>query len=281
MRSLARRYPLVAFFGVTFLLTWAVWVPRALVSQDVMQAAWPADIAPLSTYGPALAAVIVAALIGRGALRDLGARLVRWRVGWWWYAVVLLGPAAFWAVVWALLQLLGWDGESSRPLLVEQGLVAALPLLLVLTLTDGLGEETGWRGFALPRLLSRHPALVASVVLGLLWALYHLPLFWTDGTTLSGSSPWVLAIELPAVAIVYTWVFLHTQGSALMAILLHGASNLTTMSASVAGGDNHRVTALVVLLKWLLAAAVVVAWRRNPAYAESAAREATPATARG
>ncbi len=166
MRSLARRHPVTVFFALTFLLTWAVWVPRALVSQDRMQAGWPADVAPLSTYGPAVAALIVAALVGGGAVRDLGGRLVRWRVGWQWYAVVLLGPVAFWAVVWALLELLGWESTASRPLLLEEGLAAALPLLLVLTLTDGLGEETGWRGFALPRLLVRHTALIASALLG-------------------------------------------------------------------------------------------------------------------
>jgi uncharacterized protein len=108
-------------------------------------------VAPLSTYGPATAAVIVAAI---GAnFRDLGARLVRWRVGWQWYAVVLLGPAAFYATVRALLAGFGWSGELDQPDAVRAGLIGVPPLFLALVLTDGLGEETGWRGVALTRLL--------------------------------------------------------------------------------------------------------------------------------
>jgi uncharacterized protein len=261
MRSVARRHPVGLFFALAFVLTWAVWVPRALASQGVITASWPQELGSMWSYGPAEAAVIVAALIGKDALRDLGARLVRWRVRWWWYAVVLLGPAAFWILVVLVLRILGWSDGVALPPLFSVGPAGVLPLFLVLVLTDGVGEETGWRGFALPRQLARTGYLPASLVLGLVWATWHLPLVWTEGSPLFGISPWVLFLELPAMAVVYTFVFLHTAGSALIAILLHAAWNASALNASVAGADDGRVTALVLVLEWLVAGAVIATWR--------------------
>src|SRR5918992_4508410 len=88
VRSIRSR-PLLAFFMLAFAITWAVWVPRA--------AGVPVGaVGQLWTWIPAVAALLAAALTGgRGALRELGSRLVRWRVGWQWYLVVILGPAAF------------------------------------------------------------------------------------------------------------------------------------------------------------------------------------------
>jgi hypothetical protein len=83
VRVLARQYSTTTFFLLTFLITWALWVPRVLAPESVA-----ATLALFGTYGPAIAAVIVGALVGK--FRDLGTRLVRWRVGWQWYAVVLL-----------------------------------------------------------------------------------------------------------------------------------------------------------------------------------------------
>jgi len=99
VRSMRSR-PLVAFFVLAFGVTWAVWVPRAAgLPMGAVGQAW--------TWAPAAAAILAALTGGRAALRDLGARLVRWRVGWRWYAVVVLGPAAFSLGVAAVYALLG------------------------------------------------------------------------------------------------------------------------------------------------------------------------------
>jgi uncharacterized protein len=193
---------------------------------------------------------------------------------------VLAGPAAFWALVWAAAAAAGWSGELSRPMLVEQGLVSAVVLVPVLALTDGLGEETGWRGFALPRMLDRYGPVVASVLLGLLWAVWHVPLFFTEGLALYGDSPLLLLLELPAVAIVYTWIFQRTSGSVLLAILLHASMNVAVLTASMAGAT-VRVTALVVLAKWLLAAVVIISWQRGRAAPPAAPLGPQPAGGNG
>jgi uncharacterized protein len=258
-----RRYPATAFVVLAYAITWSVWVPRALASQGLLSARWPIALGAYWTYGPAVAAVITAALAGRGALRELGARLVRWRLRWWWYLIVLLGPAAYWGVVYAMANLLGLFGQLRQPPLLEQGLAAAVPLFLVLALTDGLGEEPGWRGFLLPRQLEHLTRLVASCLLGVIWAVWHLPQFWTQGATWAGSSPLLLVLELPAVSIVYTWVFEHTKGSVLIAILLHAALNLCTVSAAVGGAGSWQLITLLLVSKWLAAGAVVLAWVRQ------------------
>ena len=97
-----------------------------------------------------------------------------------------------------------------------------------------MGEELGWRGYALPRLQARHSALLASIVLGLLWGLWHLPLFLTQGDA-RASIPfgwWMAGIVV--AAIVYTWVYNHTQGSLLIVLLLHTTTALTSSFLSSA-----------------------------------------------
>jgi CAAX protease family protein len=130
---------------------------------------------------------------------------------------------------------------------------------VLLALTDGLGEEPGWRGFALPRLLARRNALVASLVLGLLWAAWHLPLLWTEGSPNYQQPVWLLFLDLPAKSVLFTWVFLRTRGSALLAVLFHASTNLFAISPIMAatGGVSCPVTAAAS--KWVLVL-VLVAW---------------------
>jgi membrane protease YdiL (CAAX protease family) len=255
VRTLVRQYPTTTFFLFTFLITWAVWVPNALAPDSVA-----GTLAWFWTYGPAAAAVIVAAIAG--SLRDLGARLVRWRVSWRWYAVVLLGPAAFYAAVAALDTGFGWTGELAQPDALRVSLASLAPLFLLFALTDGLGEEPGWRGFALPRLLERTSRLNASLLLGVVWAAYHLPLFWTVGSAKYGEPFLILLVELPAMSVLYTWVFEHTAGSALLAIFFHASWSAwwSVFTVSAVDADSPRSTLVILLLKWVLAAAVAVSW---------------------
>ena len=136
MAQVIRRYPLVTFFLLVFGITWIVWVPRAAGAQlGVLGQAW--------TWAPAITALLTAALTGgRDAVRDLGARLVRWRVGWQWYLVVILGPAVFSLAVAGVYVLLGGSWSAATPLALREGPLVFLPLFLViLAFTDGLGEE--------------------------------------------------------------------------------------------------------------------------------------------
>ena len=240
------------FFVFAFLITWTVWLPRALGAE------WAKELGRAWTYGPAMAAVVAALIIGRRpGLRELGTRIVRWRIGIGWYAVIILGP-----MVMALFEsginlvLIGGSWGERLPTVFTDPLGTSFLLLLVLTLTDGLGEEVGWRGFALPRMLAKDNAMMASVVLGLLWAAWHLPLFWTDGSALADSSVWVLFARLPAAAVIYTWLFRHTRGSVLAVALFHGALNLFAFAPSPSG--ESMVPALTSLgVNWFIALTLI------------------------
>jgi uncharacterized protein len=271
MAQLIRRYPLVTFFILAFGLTWVVWVPRAAGAPlDTVGQAW--------TWAPAIAALLAAGFTGgRTAVSELGARLVRWRVGWQWYLVVILGPAVFSLVVAGVYVLLGGSWADAAPPAIREGPLLLLPLFLViLTLTDGLGEELAWRGFALPRLLSRHNALVASLILGVIWALWHLPLVWTEENAMYHQPVWVLLVDIPAKSILFTWVFLHTRGSVLLAILFHGATNLFIVSPDVASTGDLTLPLLAAVTKWVLVVVVIVV--AGPGLARGPRPEALPRT---
>jgi membrane protease YdiL (CAAX protease family) len=245
---------LLAFFVLVFTLTWSMWVPRAAgIPVGVVGQLW--------TWVPAISALLAAGLTGgRAAVGDLGSRLVRWRVGWRWYAVVIFGPAAFSGAVALLYALLGGSWAAAAPPVLRGGtpLVFVPLFLLVLFLTDGLGEELAWRGFALPRLLLGYNALVASLILGILWALWHLPLVWTEGAPLHQQPVWLLLLDVTAKSILFTWVFLHTRGSVFLAALLHATTNLFVVSPVIAEGGSMELLLLAAFAKWALVVVVLV-----------------------
>jgi membrane protease YdiL (CAAX protease family) len=271
MAQLMRRYPLVTFFLLAFGITWVVWVPRA--------AGAPLGVVgQVSTWAPAIAALLAAALTGgRDAVRELVARLVRWRVGWQWYLVVILGPAVFSVAVAGVYVLLGGSWAAAAPAALREGSLMMLPLfLLILILTDGLGEELAWRGFALPRLLTRHNALVASLILGVLWALWHLPLVWTEGATLYQQPGWLFLVDILAKSVLFTWVFLHTRGSVLLAVLLHAATNLFAVSPNLPRSGDLTFPVLAAGAKWVLVVVIIVV--AGPGLARGPRPEALPRT---
>jgi CAAX protease family protein len=242
--DMIKRHPVAIFTLLTFGLTWVVWLPRAAgVPVGTLGQLW--------TWMPAVAALIAAALTGgREAVRDLMGRLVRWRVAWWWYPVVIVGPAAFSAVVAGVYVLAGGSWQVAAPAAFGLSIPALVLFFVVLVLTDGVGEELGWRGFALPRLLQRWPPVTASVILGLVWAAWHLPLVWTEGASLYGFPVWLLVLDICAKSILFTWVFVRTRESVLIAVLLHASTNLFASSPVIMG--DLRLPILALIAKWLL-----------------------------
>jgi membrane protease YdiL (CAAX protease family) len=179
----------------------------------------------LYVVGPFLAAVTVTGGIeGRAGLRTLLGRLIRWRVGGLWYVVALgLAPALIFAAV-LLNVLLGAPAPAATQLGVLPGVLLAFPVVL---LKDGAWEELGWRGFALPRLQARRSPLAASLILGVLWAGWHLPIMITNvverGAPWGGNVAWALWL-IPG-AILFTWLFNNSRGNVLVVVLAHAAEN--------------------------------------------------------
>jgi len=180
----------------------------------------------------------------------------------------MLGPAAFSLAVAGCYALLGGSWRAALPWLATS--LPLLPLLLLLlTVTDGFGEEPAWRGFALPRVLESHAAFVASLVIRIFWALWHLPLLWTPELQAFQPPWWLLIVDVPAKSVFFTWVFRHTDGSVFIAALFHGATNLFVVSPAVATAHDVTLPVLATAAKWVLIGVVVLGMRWRAARATS------------
>jgi membrane protease YdiL (CAAX protease family) len=179
---------------------------------------------------------------GRAGVTALLRRVVQWRVGWQWYVVAAILPVALALATQGLHRLLG-GADNSRPG-DPPALVAILALLVV-------GEELGWRGFALPRLQARYGGLGASLVLGVLWAAWHLANTLIPGLAYYGSGFPAFLLYVTAMTILFTWIANHTRASVLLAWLFHAAINVTGSRFSI--GDPVR--------QWWLSGAVYGASR--------------------
>ncbi|WP_193310413.1 CPBP family intramembrane glutamic endopeptidase [Halorubrum halophilum] len=253
---------LIQFFGLTFLLSWGAFLPVVFGLVPVASAT-PLVIA--SIFGPTIAALVLTwRADGSTGLQRLLARLVRVRVPIRWFVAALL-PVGLGLLGWWVLYLTAGAG----PLGQFGGDLGRLPtpiivaLFLVSSLGSGaLAEELGWRGYALPRLQARFDALGASLLLGAVWAVWHLPVFLlTDaGTTLPFG--WYLP-RLLALSVLLTWVFDHTRGSVLHAVLLHAAVNGTEAFVSASLDTpllELRYGQAMTLLTVAAALVVIVVW---------------------
>jgi membrane protease YdiL (CAAX protease family) len=233
IRGFIRRRPLISFFVLANVMSWAAWVPYILSATGlgVLDFTFPSllggtqllGVLPGAYLGPILAAFIVTAVAdGREGIRRWLRRMTKWRVSWVWYAVAGLGvPAAIIATGIAVS-----DGDVRMPSAMV--LVAYLPSLVLQMVTTGLAEEPGWRDFALPRMQRKFGPLGGTLILGPLWGLWHLPLFlsewggWPDVT-------WMRVGEFVAFcvafSVVVTWVFNRTGQSLPLIMLLHVSVN--------------------------------------------------------
>ena len=250
----AKRHSLVLFFVLAYALSWAVEIPLALRARGLIAAPIPWSLHYLAAYGPLLAAIIVTGLTdGREGLKALWGRMFKWRVRpvWW---LVALAPLVLYALLALVLRFIPGQGAD----LAELGQIDFLPnlgagALLVWFLTFGLGEETGWRGFALPRLQRGHSAFSATLILWVFWALWHLPLFFYlyDATILVG-----FLLGLLAGAIVFTWLYNSSGGSILLVAIWHAAFNFVTGCVACKAGVAASVVSTLVMV-W---AVVIVVW---------------------
>lgn len=216
---------LIAYFVLTFTLSWAIEVPLALSAQGVMTPIPPA-LHYLASFGPLLAAVIVTlASRGPAGLVALFAPLRRWRFSRT-VTLFVISPIFVFAAIVLVTRLF----QGAWPDLALLGQVDYLPYLgiapalILWTVTFGLGEEMGWRGFALPRLQVGRSALAASLILGIFWAIWHIPtIFYRDTYREMGA---MVVPMLATVAVVgsvtYTWLFNGSKGSLLAPVIFHG-----------------------------------------------------------
>jgi hypothetical protein len=246
LSSVVKQHPITTFFVLAYALAWG-FVP----------------FGSFGAFGPLVAALIVIPLTqGLSGLRELGSRIVRWRVRWYWYALALGLPLAVHLATAGLNVATG----AGVPSLTFTSLTTFLLVFAVRLVnpTDGpLGENPGWQGFALPGLQGfGYSPLLATMILAPLVAGWHLPLFFMEE---GGLQPSVLVgglVTTVAVTFWYNWLFNRTGGSVLLVILAH----------NIEGSIQYELGWIVMGVWCAVAIGLVVfdwkAWR-GPAAAET------------
>jgi membrane protease YdiL (CAAX protease family) len=259
---------LLTFFLLAFAFSWAFWVPLALARKGRIQAPFsPAQMQVLGAYGPAIAALIVTAMIGgMNGLRDFIGRLLAWRVRLLWYWLALFLPTAISLLNTALHMMFGGDAPNfAEPpvsrITVPPFLAAFSPWGMVvpffvhhLFFGSAAAEELGWRGFVLEKLQQRRSAFKASILVGCLWVVWALPFSWTPSTPGAMVVRAILLLlgSIPA-SILATWIYNRTQGSLLLVILFNNSVKITDLFITPPAASP--VCAVISL--WIVAVAVL------------------------
>lgn len=254
MLTILKRNPLISFLVLAIIFSWVIEIPLVCIRQGWTAANIPYSIHYLASSGPMLAAFLLTAVTsGKTGLQELWSRITLWRVDWRYAAFAVLSPLALFAISAVIV----WAFQGEWPDLSLLGQVNYLPylgwgVLPLWLITFGFGEEIGWRGFALPRLQKTMSVSKATLILGLLWCLWHMPAFFYHETYLDMG--WLM---LPGFifgvlcgAVLFTWLFNGAHGSILMVAIWHALFDLLT--ASKAGQDIIPILTSAGVIVWAL-----------------------------
>ena len=251
-------FPLILYFLFSYLISRGIWILLGL-SDNSHQ-----GLLLLAGFGPTLAAVVLTlSKSGVSGLKNL--LRLKWRVKGHWYLISLFGTPLVMLTALGLHVALG----GARPRYMDPNhLVTSLnqwPLIIVVFsyvfVFTALGEEFGWRGYAQPRLQANITPFTSSIILGISWALWHLPLFWLAGNFHQQLPLSWFLLQIMGSTFLYTWMYNHTRGSLLSAMVFHASSNAAVGLLPILQLDNGgslRPLWLVVLLLWLLV--LLVLW---------------------
>jgi membrane protease YdiL (CAAX protease family) len=222
-QNVLARDPLLSFFALAIVISWLIALPSLLFGMPFK------PFQTVGAYGPLLAAVIVSAALGSDELKSLFNRMTYFRFGLRWYLLAIFGYVLLYLLVAALS-----GAPLIRSLSEKWTLIFTLylPALFTSDLVESIGEETGWTGFAVPHLQRRFSPWLSAVILGAVWAVWHLPGFFVPSEM--GAFNLVSFIFFVLISIfvrmIWTWVANHTKGSGITGILLHASSNAVSLA---------------------------------------------------
>jgi membrane protease YdiL (CAAX protease family) len=256
---------IVWYVLLAYLFSWMWWVPMAFAGVVVPTGqGWPTHLPGL--LGPAIAAFIVTGWTeGPAGLADLWSRIVRWRVRWYWYALVVATASLM------VIPVLTSSDVSGRDFVLYSGAPASgLAVVIYVVIVNGFGEEIGWRGFLADHLLSSRSRAKTALIIWPIWAGWHLPLFWVVGSFrdfgVGGTIGWLIGIGFGSVFL--TWLYQSADYSILIVALWHTAYNFTTATKATSG------TAAAIASMIVMAASVFIlcfpsSWRHTKVRAEA------------
>jgi len=265
-----RRFALLKFFFITFAITWPCFSAVAAFSAGAAPnlAFLRGPILFLGIFAPAIVALsLTARAEGKEGVLALLRRLVKADVAlrWYWFAIGYMAAVKLTVALLHRLFLGAWPRFGGEAWYVM--LAATIGSLIV---GGQSGEEIGWRGFALPRLATRFGYGAGSIILGVIWALWHLPLFFVREADTYGQSFFLYTLQVTAISVAIAWLYRRTNGSLLLTMLMHSAINNTkdivpshldggtysfTFNASIVGW-------LTVAVLWMCAGSFLVSMRR-------------------
>jgi membrane protease YdiL (CAAX protease family) len=250
---------LSAFLVLSYAFSWAWLIPLAVTGHTVLQGrGWPTHFPSL--LGPMLAAFIVTAkTMGRSGILDLLRRMGRWRIGWRWW-LIALSPLAFLGIALGVMVVTGATTPTSSSFAQYSGLPSGLGVVgvaLVILVIGGFGEETGWRGYALPQLQNRFSPLISTLILAGFWAAWHIPSFFALQSYggLSAGTGLGFAFSLACGAIVATWIYNRSGGSILAVVVWHGLYDAVVGTKAATGGSG---TIAAVVSTFIIVQALVL-----------------------
>jgi membrane protease YdiL (CAAX protease family) len=266
IHDVADSHPVASFFFLAYAFSWVGWLPLVLGMQGVIQ--------PLSFvvggFGPAFAGAVVTWLNG-GSVRAWARQIVRWRVAPRWYLAAFALPLVVIGLASVAMVVLGTTINLS---LLTGRLSLVFGSYVIVALVGGGNEEPGWRGFALPRLQEQYTPVPATLILGVVWAFWHLPQLLVDPTAVY-SFAWLVeqmpgiilrVVNIVGFAFLLTWIYNGTE-SVLLALLLHAGINtanstLVPIPMEAITGESFMTLLIAVDIGvWLVAIVLVVVTR--------------------
>ncbi|OAN80722.1 hypothetical protein A8B78_10070 [Jannaschia sp. EhC01] len=248
---------MLAFFSLTFLLSWSAWAVAILLPEQGTL------LRILGIFGPAIAAVILLYRSAQGVLPTLK-RLLIWRFPMWIYVLAFGLTFAGCLIALLLARLTTGLGE-----ILPEATPIYVPFLVFIYVMafSVAGEELGWRGYALPRLLENYNPIRASLIVGVVWAVWHTPLFLMPSNFHSDIPFGPFAVQVIASSLIYTYLHLVTNGSLLIVHIFHASFNtsvgLLPILPTVRDGDTTAFYIAVGLLV-IVAAAIAIHFVREP-----------------
>jgi CAAX protease family protein len=268
LRAWVATHPVAVYVVLAYALSWGYWIPMALDHHGIVDVPWESHFPGL--MGPMIAAFITTGLAaGRDGLGDLVGRMGRWKVGWGWFLLAAAFPLVLFVAALPLAAAFGPGLPSLTELGEFSGLpsVGALGIWLLLVVVNGFGEETGWRGMAQDRLQRRFRPLEATGLVAVIWATWHLPLFFFHDNFLEMSPlmvvGWLVGLFVGG-AVVLAWLYNGTTQSILMVALWHGSYNWAVATEGAEGLSAAAVSAVVIFCGVVILLAEIRARRRDP-----------------
>lgn len=272
MANWMRQHRVLCFLVTTYAVTWGVWIPLAVSGAGVTIGFAPWYLTGL--LGPLTGALVTTAIVGgRRDLRELLLRIIRARVDMRWWAIGFGLPLAIAAATYVVLVAYSMFllAPVQLPSRVTLGQFDGYPITNVigtwalLVLVNGIGEETGWRGFLLPQLSQRRSPLAASLIVGVFWAIWHIPAFWITESYRQMPSTMipVFFVGLMSGAVFLAWLYNRGRSSILLVAVWHGTFNLLSGSVGARGALAAAESTVVIVIAAVLVIQELRASRRE------------------